>query len=101
PEGRFPARAEAFQVDLRNLVVATSSGALANAGGERLKGGEFETRFQADTDTVVAANLAFHDARFSQYLFFDSVANAQVNVAGKRLPLAPRWLASAGMLYTP
>ncbi len=98
---RLTYQAEVFQVNFKNLVVATNSGALANAGGERLKGAEFETRFQADADLAIAGNLAVHDARFTQYLLFDSAANTEVSVAGKRLPLSPRWLGSAGLLYTP
>ena len=44
---------------------------------------------------------AWHDARFTQYLFFDEDSNTTVNVAGDQLPLSPRVLASAGVLYTP
>jgi outer membrane receptor protein involved in Fe transport len=91
--------AEIFLLNFDNLVVATSSGALANAAGERLKGVEFETRFQVTPDLALAASASYHDTTFTQYLFFDGVTNVQV--AGRQLPLSPHVLASAGILYTP
>jgi outer membrane receptor protein involved in Fe transport len=98
-EGRFTYQAELFRLDFNNLVVATSSGALTNAGGERLEGIEAETRYHVTPDLVLAASASYHDARFTQYLFFDGVANVQV--AGNQLPLSPHILAAAGLLYTP
>ncbi len=76
--GRFTYQAELFWLDFNNLVVATSSGALANAAGERLKGIEAETRFQLTPDLALAANASYHDARFTQYLFFDGSNNVDV-----------------------
>jgi len=98
-DGRLTYQAELFLLDFNNLVVATSSGALTNAGGERLKGVEAETRYQVTPDLALAANASYHDARFTQYLFFDGVANVQV--AGNQLPLSPHVLAAAGLLYAP
>jgi iron complex outermembrane recepter protein len=98
-DGRFNYQVEAFLMDFNNLVVATSSGALANAAAERLQGIELETRFALHHDLVIAANASYHDARFKQYLFFDG--NQDVDVAGRQLPLSPHVLASAGLLYTP
>jgi outer membrane receptor protein involved in Fe transport len=99
--GRLTYQAQIFRVDFDNLVVPTESGFLTNAAAEQLKGGELETRLALTDDLVVAANYAFHEARFTQYQFFDADANAYVDVAGKQLPLSPRHLASAGVLYTP
>ena len=90
---------EAFLQNFQNLVVATPSGALANAASEKLKGVELETLWRLMPDLSLAANIAWHDARFGNYLFFDGVNN--VNVAGKQLTLSPHILASAGLLYTP
>ena len=100
-DGRLTYQAEVFRLDFSNLVVPTDTGFLTNAAAEQLKGGEFEARFNIRDDLVVAANYAYHDARFTQYLFFDAGANSYVDVAGKQLPLSPRHLASAGILYTP
>ncbi len=96
--GRLTYQSELFWLDFNNLVVATSSGALANAAGERLRGIEAETRFQFTQDLALAVSGSYHDARFTQYLFFDG--NANVDVAGRQLTLSPHVLASMGLLYT-
>jgi outer membrane receptor protein involved in Fe transport len=100
-DGRLSYQAEVFRLDFSNLVVPTESGFLTNAAGEQLRGGELEARFNIRDDLVIAANYAYHDAHFTQYQFFDGDANAYVDVAGKQLPLSPRQLAAAGILYTP
>ena len=50
--GRFTYNAEAFLLDFSNLLIATTNEngqpELRNAGGERLKGVELETRFSVD-----------------------------------------------------
>jgi iron complex outermembrane recepter protein len=98
-DGHLTYQAELFLMNFNNLVVATSTGALANAAAEKLKGVEFETRYQVTTNLALAANASYHDAYFTQYLFFDGVST--VDVAGRQLPLSPHVLAAAGLLYTP
>ncbi len=98
-EGRFSYQAEVFRLDFTNLVVATSAGALANAAAERLSGIEAEARYELAPDLVLAASGAWHDATYTNYLFFDGTSN--VDVAGRALPLSPHVLACAGVLYTP
>jgi iron complex outermembrane recepter protein len=98
-DGRFTYQAELFLMNFNNLVVATSTGALANAAAEKLKGVEIETRYQVAPDLALVANGSYHDAYFSQYDYFDG--NSTVNVAGRQLPLSPHVLAAAGLLYTP
>ena len=100
-DGRLTWQAEAFRLDFTNLVVATESGFLTNAAGERLDGFELESRYSVASDLTVAANYAYHDARFTQYQFFDGDSGSYVNVAGNELPLSPKHLASAGVLYQP
>jgi len=100
-QGRLTFQAEVFRLDFSNLVVPTDSGFLTNAASSQLKGGEIEARFALTDDLVVAANYAYHDAHFTQYLLFDGDTNAYVDVAGKQLPLSPRHLASGGIMYTP
>jgi len=97
--GQLTYQVEFFFQNFHNLVVRTSSGELANAAKERLKGAEFEARYQVTTNLAIAGNFSYHDARFEQYLFFDGTSN--VDIAGKQLPLSPHWLASGGILYTP
>ena len=99
--GRLDYQAELFRLDFSNLVVHSESGLLTNAARERLKGAELEARFRVTDDLLVAANYAYHDARFTQYSFFDTGTNAYVDVAGRELPLSPEYLASAGILYEP
>ena len=100
-DGRLTWQAEAFRMDFRNLVVATESGFLTNAAGERLQGVDLESRYTITRDLAVAANYAYHSARFTEYRFFDADAGANVEVAGRDLPLSPRHLAAAGVLYQP
>jgi iron complex outermembrane receptor protein len=100
-DGHLNWQAEVFRLDFSNLVVATDSGFLTNAAGEQLKGGEFEARYGVTEDLIVAANYSYHNARFTQYEFFDNDAGAYVNVAGRQLPLSPHNLASGGILYQP
>lgn len=97
--GRFTYQTELFLMNFKNLVVATSSGALANAAAEKLKGIEIESRYQVSPDLALAANASYHDAYFTQYDFFDG--DSSVNVAGRQLPLSAHVLAGAGLLYTP
>jgi len=99
--GRLSFQAEVFRLDFTNLVVPTESGSLSNAASSQLKGGEIEARFALTDDVVLAANYAYHDAHFTQYLLIDGDTGAAVDVAGKQLPLSPRHLASGGILYTP
>jgi iron complex outermembrane receptor protein len=100
-DGRLSYQAEAFRLDFSNLVVPTDSGFLTNAASSQLKGGELEARLAITRDLVVAANYAYHDAHYTQYLLFDGDTGSYVDVAGKQLPLSPRHLASGGILYTP
>ena len=98
-DGRLNYQGELFVMDFNDLVVPTNSGALANAAAERLKGVELETRYELTRNVEIAVNASYHDARFKRYLFIDR--DAGVEVGGRRLPLSPRVLASAGLLYTP
>jgi iron complex outermembrane receptor protein len=98
-EGHLSYQAEVFRLNFANLVVSTPSGALENAGGERLSGIEAEARYELAPDLALAANAAWHDATYTSYLFFDGTAN--VDVSGRNLPLSPHVLAAAGVLYTP
>ena len=90
---------ETFAMHLDNLVVATPSGALANAAGERLHGFEAELRWHGQNGLTLLANASWHQAQFTRYEFFDG--NATTDVSGRDLPLSPRILATAGALYTP
>jgi len=102
-DGRFTYQAEAFLLNFSNLVVAETNGegepVLRNAGGERLKGVELQTRYHFTPDLGLAANLAWHDARFTDFVLDED--EGPENVSGNQLALAPHILASAGLLYDP
>ncbi len=100
-DGQLTWQAEVFRLDFTNLVVATQSGFLTNAAGERLRGFELEGRYAVTRDLALAANYAWHDAHFTQYQFFDAGTGNYVDVGGNQLPLSPRQLAAAAVLYQP
>ena len=97
--GKLDYQLEAFQLNFTNLVVSTPSGALANAGGERLRGAELELHYNPSEILGLIATAAYHSATYTEYLFSGDVST--VNVAGRQLPLSPHLLASAGVIYTP
>ena len=99
--GRLSLQAEIFQLNFHNLVVPTPSGALANAAGERLRGVELEGQWELAPNLTMAANFAYHDAKYTRYLFVDPDTGLGVDVGGNQLPLSPHILASAGILYSP
>jgi len=114
-DGRFTYDAEAFLLDFTNLLIVTTDAngkpVLRNAGGERLKGVDVETRYLLAPDLLLAANLAWHDARFTNFILggegeedariADEGEDEPVNVSGNQLTLAPHILASGGLFYTP
>lgn len=100
-DGRLNWQAEVFLQNFKNLVVPTNAGVLVNAAGERLSGAELEAHLQVTPSLSLVGSLAYHDAHFTHYLFADPNTGNYVDVAGRALTLAPRILASAGILYTP
>lgn len=100
--GRLAVDAEAFLMDFSNLVVAQSVNGvpgLANAGNERFKGFETEATLALPRALTARATYAFHDAKFRDFVQdFDGVPT---QLAGKRLEMSARHLASFGALYAP
>ncbi|MCU1349148.1 MAG: TonB-dependent receptor [Acidobacteria bacterium] len=89
-----------FLMDLRNLILTqTSAGGLPvfiNGGRERFKGGEVEVEWRFDADARLRASYARHDARFRDFVQdFDGVP---AQLAGKRLEMSARDLASLGLV---
>lgn len=103
PGGALRYQLEAFLLDFSNLVVAetSSTGApvLRNAGGERLQGIEIDVRYRLAADFSLASTIAYHDARFTEFVLDEG--GSPVDVSGNRLTLAPQLLASAGLIYSP
>lgn len=102
-DGRLQYGAELFQLEFRNLVVATTDAAgepaLENAGAQRLRGVEAELGARPLPGLLLRASGSFHDSRFTDYRTVEE--GEPLNAAGRLLPLSPRWLASLGAIYDP
>jgi len=101
-DGRLQWDASAFQMHFNNLVVSTDvdgEPALANAGSERFRGVEFETRYRLAGDLNLQASYAWHDARFLDDV--QVVDDTPVQLRGKQLELSPHHLAGLGLTYAP
>ena len=60
-----------------------------------------EGQWEVAPNLTMAANFAYHDAKYTRYLFVDPDTGLGVDVGGNQLPLSPHILASAGILYSP
>ncbi|HEV2851858.1 MAG TPA: TonB-dependent receptor [Thermoanaerobaculia bacterium] len=100
--GRFEWELTGFTMDFDNLVVAQSVNGLprlVNAGSERFRGVELETKGHILSDFLWQAAYAWHDAKFRDYVQdFDGVPT---QLDGNRLELSARRLGSAGLVYAP
>jgi iron complex outermembrane receptor protein len=101
--GRFEWELTGFQMDFENLVVASQNEEglpeLINAGSERFKGVELEARARLRSDFWLQGSYAWHDAKFRDYAQdFDGVLT---QLAGNRLEMSAKTLASAGLIYAP
>jgi iron complex outermembrane receptor protein len=100
--GRFEWELTAFQMDFKNLVVANEIDGLPqliNAGSERFKGAELETKGRLSPDLWWQASYAWHDAEYRDFVKLLDGENLQL--AGHRLQLSAKDLASAGLVYSP
>jgi outer membrane receptor protein involved in Fe transport len=100
--GRLQWDASAFLMHFDNLVVSTDVGgepALANAGSERFRGVEFETKYRLADDLNLQASWAWHDARFEDNV--QVIDDVPVQLRGKQLELSPHQLAGLGLTYAP
>ena len=102
-DGRLQLEASLFQLDFKNLVVATTDeegeAIFENAGGERLRGVEAEARFQVLPDLLLACALSYHDAKFTHYIADEGGTN--IDASGNQLTLSARVLGSLGVIYQP
>jgi iron complex outermembrane recepter protein len=101
--GRFEWELTAFQMDFKNLVVprVTADGlpTLVNAGAERFKGAELEIKGRLHPDLWWQATYAWHDAKYRD--FVEELDGENTQLAGNRLQLSAKSLASAGLVYSP
>ena len=86
-----------FRSQFANLVVPTDTGALANAAAQRLQGVEAELDVALARKWSVTTSGAYHESQYLDYTSYDS--GQAVNLAGRLLPLAPRFLGAATLEY--
>ncbi len=101
-DGRLGLDVSAFLMHFENLVIAQAVNglpALTNAGTERFTGVETGVSMQFAHDITGRATYSLHDATFDDYLTeFDGVPT---QLAGKRIEMSARHLASVGVLRAP
>ena len=94
--------AAGFLLDFKNLVISQSIGglpSLANAGNSRLQGVELSAVWRVQSSWSARGSVSIHDAKFKDYLTeFDGVPT---QLAGKRIEMSARHLASAALTYAP
>ena len=108
-KGRFLRRrleleASGFLMNFENLVVATDVGGvpgLTNSGSQRFQGFEAEGTYLFPKNLMVRASYSFHDAHFTDFVQDFNDGNGPTQLAGKRIEMSARNLASAGVLYSP
>jgi len=101
-DGRVDFEASAFRMDFENLVTATIVNglpALINSGKTRFKGVELETELRMPYSTLARATYSFHDGKFVD--FVQDFGGVPTQLAGKRIEMSARHLASAGITYAP
>ena len=102
-DARLQWEASGFHMDFRNLVIRENIGglpALANAGRERLRGGELELSFKFTDTLQLRGSGAYHDSRFVDYARLRGDGSVQ-QLKGKALELSPQAQGALGLLLTP
>ncbi|HZI93191.1 MAG TPA: TonB-dependent receptor [Patescibacteria group bacterium] len=101
-DGRLEVEAAFFQMDFENLVVTQSVmglPALVNGGRQRFRGAEVDADWRIHKDLRWRTSYSLHDARFRDFVTdFGGVAT---QLAGNRLEMSARNMASTGLLWAP
>ena len=100
---RLTAEISYFDTRFSNLVIRENIAGLpglANAGRERFRGIEGEIRWQPMPDLTLFGSAAYHLAKFTDYARLQPDDSIQ-QLAGNRLELSPKYLASAIATYAP
>lgn len=101
--GRLHAEASYFDTRFRNLVIRENIDGLpglANAGRERFRGFEAEVQWSPTATLHLGASYAHHLAKFTDYARLRPNGSIQ-QLAGKRLELSPKDVASAFFAFAP
>ena len=100
---RLNAELSYFDTRFANLVIRENVDglpSLANAGKERFRGIEGEIRWSPLPDLTLFGSAAWHLAKFTDYARLRPDDSIQ-QLAGNRLELSPKYLASAVATYAP
>ena len=100
---RLSAEFSIFDTRFANLVIRENAGglpALASAGRERFRGVEGEIRWSPMRDLTLFGSAAYHLAKFTDYARLLDESSIE-QLAGNRLSLSPKYLASAVATYAP
>jgi outer membrane receptor protein involved in Fe transport len=98
--GRTEVVVSAFSMNLQNIVVSQNVGGtptLENAGEEKLRGVDMETRFRVLPNLNWLVGYGYHDARFGDYV--TEFGGVPTQLEGNRIEMSARHLASTGLTY--
>lgn len=101
-DGRIDFEASAFRMDLENLVTATTVNnlpALINSGKTRFEGLELASELRLPFSMLARATYSFHDGKFVD--FVRDFGGVPTQLAGNRIEMSGRHLASAGFSFAP
>jgi len=98
----------AFYTNYRNMQVAqiyfdpdtnVQGNRILNAGKSEIKGFELEVTAMPVSGLTLTGSLAYLDAKYKQFDYFDPVSLLIYDMKGKRLQNAPKWSGSLGANY--
>ncbi|MES2002546.1 MAG: TonB-dependent receptor [Pseudomonadota bacterium] len=102
-DGRLRAELSYFDTRFKNLVIRENIDGLpglASAGRERFRGFEGELRWSPVANLILSGSYAHHVAKFTDYERLRPDGSLQ-QLAGNRLELSPKDLATAIVTYAP
>ena len=98
----------AFYTNYRDMQVAqiyydavnqVQGNRILNAGKSEIKGFELEVTAMPLSGVTLTGSLAYLDAKYKQFDYFDPVSLLVYDMEGKRLQNAPKWSGSLGANY--
>jgi outer membrane receptor protein involved in Fe transport len=101
--GRLHAEASYFDTRFQNLVISENINGLpglANGGKQRFRGVEVEAQWSPTSDLSLSGSFAHHIARFTNFEVLAGDGSVD-QLAGNRLQLSPKDVASAIATYAP
>lgn len=99
----------AFTTNYRDMQVAqiyfdpatnVQGNRILNAAASRIRGFELEAQAIPVEGLTLRGSLAYLDAKYKEFLYFDPVSGKFTQLAGRALQNAPRWSSTLGANYT-